>query len=373
MSGKPAGPPRLDGDGRAVLELAQVELAGRGAGLGAVGPAVDHHGARAADALAAVVVERDRLLAPRVQLLVQHVEQLEERHLGADVAHLVGLEAARGVRAGLPPHLEVQIHRRPSPAVTCSCAARAPRSRTSAVPCAGPAAWFSPCHSHAATYAKSSSSRSASPSSVWCSTRKCPPQLSSRWRASRTSSSPNSRKSATRPAFSSDWLNDSFSPSTRTSDQNSSRSAGISAERLVQALRAAGHAAVVPHDLAELAVEVVDRLRAVDREQPVHLVRDRRPRPRRNTGSSVETGSRAEQRREAVADRRREHEVAVGETLHRARSPRAGSRRGPRSSPRRARTGPGCCSSGCSQPRGRPSCSGWRGRCAWGPCTGPRR
>ena len=44
-------------------ELAQVELAGRGAGLGPVRPAVDHHGARAADALAAVVVERDRLLA----------------------------------------------------------------------------------------------------------------------------------------------------------------------------------------------------------------------------------------------------------------------------------------------------------------------
>ena len=43
------------------------------------------------------------------------------------------------------------------------------------------------------------------------------------------SSSPNSRKSATRPAFSSDWLSDSPSPSTRTFLWNSSRRAGISA------------------------------------------------------------------------------------------------------------------------------------------------
>ena len=57
------GPPRLDGDLVAVVELAHVELAGRGAALRAVGLAVDHQPARAADALAAVVVERDRLLA----------------------------------------------------------------------------------------------------------------------------------------------------------------------------------------------------------------------------------------------------------------------------------------------------------------------
>ena len=55
--------PGLDEDLVAVAEMAQVELAGRGGPHGAVGDAVDHHAARAADALAAVVVERDRLLA----------------------------------------------------------------------------------------------------------------------------------------------------------------------------------------------------------------------------------------------------------------------------------------------------------------------
>ena len=47
----------------AVVELAHVELAGGRALLRAVGLAVDHQRAGAADALAAVVVEDDRLLA----------------------------------------------------------------------------------------------------------------------------------------------------------------------------------------------------------------------------------------------------------------------------------------------------------------------
>ena len=90
---------------------------------------------------------------------------------------------------------------------------------------------------------------------------------------------------------------------------------GDLAERLVEALGAAGHAAVVPHDLAELAVEVVDRLRALDRQQPVHLLGDGRlglPEHRVVGGDGVG----AEQRREVVADRGRQHEVAVGESLH---------------------------------------------------------
>ena len=45
------------------LELAHVQLAGGRAPLRAVGLAVDHQPAGAADALAAVVVEGDRLLA----------------------------------------------------------------------------------------------------------------------------------------------------------------------------------------------------------------------------------------------------------------------------------------------------------------------
>ena len=94
----------------AVGELAHVELAGGGALLGAVGLAVDHQAAGAADALAAVVVERDRLLALVDQALVDDVEHLEERHVVADAAALVGLEAARIVRAVLAPDLEGEVH-----------------------------------------------------------------------------------------------------------------------------------------------------------------------------------------------------------------------------------------------------------------------
>ena len=60
---KRLGAPRLDGDRVAVLEAAHVELADGGAAVGPVRDAVDDEAAHAADALAAVRVERDRVLA----------------------------------------------------------------------------------------------------------------------------------------------------------------------------------------------------------------------------------------------------------------------------------------------------------------------
>ena len=69
---------RLDRDHVAVLEAAHVRLAARHAAVRAVGLAVDHERAGAADSLAAVVRERDRLLALRGQLVVHDVEHLEE-------------------------------------------------------------------------------------------------------------------------------------------------------------------------------------------------------------------------------------------------------------------------------------------------------
>ena len=85
------------------VKRAQVQLAGRGAVLGAVGLAVDRQPARAADPLAAVGVERDGLAALAGQVLVQEVEQLEERHLVGRVVDLVGLELAGARRARLAP------------------------------------------------------------------------------------------------------------------------------------------------------------------------------------------------------------------------------------------------------------------------------
>src|SRR5207344_650446 len=94
----------------AVVELAHVQLARGGAELGAVRAPVDHHRTGSADPLAAVVVEGDRLAALPEQTLVEHVEHLEERHVGADVVDFVGLEAARYPGPVLAPDLERDLH-----------------------------------------------------------------------------------------------------------------------------------------------------------------------------------------------------------------------------------------------------------------------
>src|SRR6266568_3046961 len=77
--------PRLDPDLRAVPERPQVKLARGGGALRPVRPAVDDHPARPADPLTAVVVERNRFFLAGDELLVQHVEQLQERHVWTDV------------------------------------------------------------------------------------------------------------------------------------------------------------------------------------------------------------------------------------------------------------------------------------------------
>ena len=107
--GEGGGPPGLDVDGVAVAEGAHVELAGGGA-LGAVGVAVDDQAARAADALAAVVVEGDRVLAVEGELLVEGVEHLQERHVRGDAVDLVGGHAAGGVGVLLAPDAQGEPH-----------------------------------------------------------------------------------------------------------------------------------------------------------------------------------------------------------------------------------------------------------------------
>ena len=71
--------PGFDGNDVAVVEAAHVELAGGGAAFGlSVRRAVDVERAHAADALAAVVVENERLLAGLDELFVENVEHFEE-------------------------------------------------------------------------------------------------------------------------------------------------------------------------------------------------------------------------------------------------------------------------------------------------------
>ena len=97
--------PRFDGDRGAVLEFAHVDLAGRGTLARAVCVAVDVQRAHAADTLAAVVVEGHGLLALVYEVVVQDVEHFEERGVGRDVLHLVGLEGPFGFSVLLTPYL----------------------------------------------------------------------------------------------------------------------------------------------------------------------------------------------------------------------------------------------------------------------------
>lgn len=86
-----------------------MELAGGGA-LGSVGFAVDHEAARPADALAAVVVEGDRVLAAQDEVLVEGVEHLQERHVARDPVDLVRDHGAGGVGVLLAPDAQVEPH-----------------------------------------------------------------------------------------------------------------------------------------------------------------------------------------------------------------------------------------------------------------------
>jgi hypothetical protein len=74
--------------------------------------AVDHQAAHAADALAAVVVEGDRLLALGVELLVEDVEHLEERHVSGDTSARPGRSTSLPgrFRAVLAPDLQGEVH-----------------------------------------------------------------------------------------------------------------------------------------------------------------------------------------------------------------------------------------------------------------------
>ena len=91
--------------------------AGRVAAEGLVGVAaravryaVDQEAARPADALAAIVLECDRLLAAGRQVLVQDVEHLEERHVGRHAVDVVGDESSRRAPILLPPDSQAEFH-----------------------------------------------------------------------------------------------------------------------------------------------------------------------------------------------------------------------------------------------------------------------
>src|SRR5262249_47755416 len=99
-----------DPDFLSVVERAQVQLARRGLVLGPVRAPVDHDAAAAADTLATVVIERDRLLSLRQQRFVQDVEQLEKGAVRRRVRDLVTDKSTRGWGARLTPDVEDELH-----------------------------------------------------------------------------------------------------------------------------------------------------------------------------------------------------------------------------------------------------------------------
>src|SRR5207249_946036 len=107
---KCARPPRLDADHVAVFEMAHVQLTGSRSAHRSVSDSIDHHSARSADALAAIVLEVNRLLPFLDQLLVDDVEHFEEGGIRTDVARLVLHKAAFAVAGALSPAMQRQIH-----------------------------------------------------------------------------------------------------------------------------------------------------------------------------------------------------------------------------------------------------------------------
>jgi hypothetical protein len=75
-----------------------------------VSDAVDHQTAGTADALATVAVEGDRVIPGQHQLLIEHLEHLQERHVRGDVVEAVGDHAAAVLAVLLAPDPQGDLH-----------------------------------------------------------------------------------------------------------------------------------------------------------------------------------------------------------------------------------------------------------------------
>jgi len=72
--------------------------------------AVNGERARAANAFAAIGVERDRFFAAQKQTLVHDVEHFEERSIGRNVRRIVLDELAARLSIFLAPNFELKVH-----------------------------------------------------------------------------------------------------------------------------------------------------------------------------------------------------------------------------------------------------------------------
>lgn len=92
-----------------ILELAHVQLAGGDPSTWSVRFAVDEQTARTADTLAAVVIESDRFFILANEVVVQHIQHFQERHVLRYVVHGYVFIAPVSF-ALLAPDLQVQFH-----------------------------------------------------------------------------------------------------------------------------------------------------------------------------------------------------------------------------------------------------------------------
>lgn len=102
--------PRLDCDRVTVFELAHMQLASGCTTLGSVWAAVDDHSTGAANTFTAVVTEGHRLLTLRSQLLIEHVEHFEKRHVLVDIIELVIAKRTFILATFLAPNFEFDLH-----------------------------------------------------------------------------------------------------------------------------------------------------------------------------------------------------------------------------------------------------------------------
>jgi hypothetical protein len=200
---------------------------------------------------------------------------------------------------------------------TCSSASRGERSQKVSGSTWRTGFLSGPWYSHAATWQKLLSSRSASPSSVWNSSRKWPPQDSRRSSASRTHQLGELEEIRQAPGvFRGRVQLGAFSHDLHVLPKLLAERRDLG-ERFGQAPLVSGHAALVPHDLSELAVERRRRTVAFDTQERGVSARDvgfRAPH------LGVIGGDRFEPvRREIVPDGVRNDEVTVGQTLHERR------------------------------------------------------
>ena len=108
--------PRLNGDGRSVLEMTHEQLAGSDMVVRAVGASVNIEGTGTADTLAAVMVERyrtaalaaaldrDRVATLTDKLLIQNIKHLEERCIFLNTRNMISLEMSFFLGVLLAPY-----------------------------------------------------------------------------------------------------------------------------------------------------------------------------------------------------------------------------------------------------------------------------